>query len=98
MIACKSLVLAYTSFPGISTKGEDYSKYRQIQICPWLLNFAMATGFANADDKLWDKWRQWGIPKIGDKVYTPIDMFSLFDKILLHEVNLLYVHPENDVV
>jgi hypothetical protein len=86
------MALAYTSYPGTLPKSPNAAGLRQIQICPWLINYAMASQFgatALIGNDLWDKWRQWGIPKIANSLYTPIDMVSLFDKIILHEVRIL---------
>jgi len=90
---CNTAVLAYTSIPAQSRKvtvKPVAAELRQIQICPWLLNYAMAAAefgtTTRIGDSFWNKWRQRSIPKIANKFYTPIDMVSLFDRILLHEV------------
>jgi len=86
------MVLAYTTIPAQSKRAlgvQEIPELRQIQICPWLLNYAMAAEFGTTSgigDSLWNRLRQGSIPKIANKLFTPIDMVSLFDRILLHEV------------
>ena len=62
-----------------------------IQICPWFLDYAMHKNAQYQDqfspgrmakmiaDRKWDEW-------ITNTRYTPIDLFQLFDKVIVHEV------------
>ena len=82
-----SLAMAYTLVPD----EEDANEPDTLQICPWFLDYAMkqnaqfqsqfsagktATMITNL--KL-DRLVTWA-------VYTAIDLFQLFDKIIVHEV------------
>lgn len=76
---------AYTQRP------QRIDRYDQIQICPWFLQWAVAQDYkTKADYKpsfmsnmalRLDDW-------ITGKWYTPIDLISLFDKVILHEVSV----------
>lgn len=61
----------------------------EIQICPWFLS--KERGFKFRDFKslnalLTGSLARAAMPLVSKALYTPIDAFSLFDKVLLHEV------------
>ncbi|XMA10225.1 hypothetical protein WAI453_003016 [Rhynchosporium graminicola] len=63
--------------------------YMQIQICPHFLNWALPspekwTVFLMAD--YWKKVGESFVEKLAYLKYTPIDVYSLFDKVVLHEL------------
>ncbi|CZR66673.1 uncharacterized protein PAC_16574 [Phialocephala subalpina] len=80
-LSCNTLVLAYTAVP-------DESHF-QIQSCPWFLKYGMTVDYPTTEDipqSVWDSLRIHLVPWIADKQYTSIDIFSLSDKVLLHEL------------
>ncbi|KAI0174467.1 hypothetical protein BJ166DRAFT_606340 [Pestalotiopsis sp. NC0098] len=65
-----------------------------IQICPWFLQYAKAKKYGtNADIKSWRaRLAVLGMDKLLTKmVYKPIDLMSLWDKCMLHEM----MHTKN---
>lgn len=75
--------LMFTSHP------EDKSKFWQIQVCPWFLDWAVRQDkqFTSLiKTSLWSKFRGLAIPIIANIKYKPIDLVSLFDKVFLHEI------------
>jgi hypothetical protein len=87
---CSIVAAAYTATPPTNKKGISIPNLRQIQICPWFLNYGLAQQiFATSllGNSFWDKLKQKGLPKIAQGLYTPIDFVSMTDKVLLHEVD-----------
>ena len=77
--------LAWTMIP------EDESKPDIIQMCPWFIDYAMKQrvqwqtqieggkiGSMISNLKL-DKFATWAM-------YTPVDLFQLYEKVIVHEV------------
>lgn len=82
---CSLGTLAYTNNP------EDYPS--QITICPWFLTYSLKTLFPTSKglrSQLLGQLARFVIPIASRWVYTKIDAYSLFDKLLLHEVNGLH--------
>jgi hypothetical protein len=86
--ACKGILpptLAYT-MPWIDNK----DKASQIQLCPWLLNWAKKLDGLIAENKVDKKGKY--VEKIANKmvehdfVLSPIDIESVLDKLILHEM------------
>lgn len=77
---CSVVTLAYTMNP------ED--THFQIQLCPWFVRYGMTVDYptTNTSPKVgWDVLKIKLILLLA-KFYTPIDIFSLSDKLMLHEV------------
>ncbi|KAI8630264.1 hypothetical protein F5Y19DRAFT_474652 [Xylariaceae sp. FL1651] len=65
------------------------SHWDLIQICPWFLEYAKAKKYGTSKDvsSLRAKLALKGLDKlITEKFYTPIDLMSLWDKCMLHEM------------
>ncbi|RDL33023.1 uncharacterized protein BP5553_08462 [Venustampulla echinocandica] len=65
------------------------NKWDIIQVCPWFLEYAHSKKYATKADlsSLRAKMAVHGLDKlITDKFYTPIDLMSLWDKCMLHEM------------
>lgn len=87
--------LAWTEFemPPIGTPAE-------IQLCPWFAGWANLRGFKTFKDASVSAWlARFAIPasfELG--VFTEVDVYSLLDKVLLHEMTHLFVtHHSTDV-
>ncbi|KAI1357818.1 hypothetical protein F5Y08DRAFT_346345 [Xylaria arbuscula] len=64
-------------------------QWDSIQICPWFLEYAKAKKYGTSKDikSLRAKLAMKGLDKlITDAFYTPIDLLSLWDKCMLHEM------------
>lgn len=63
----------------------------QIQICPWLINYALPAKYTRTavlEPSFWSRITAEAGLKLYTKFqYEPIDAMSLFDKVLLHEVS-----------
>lgn len=60
-----------------------------MQICPWFLDYAMKKNPAFQDGvqkTLWSKIMTGIVPIVKKTAYTDIDVLSLIDKVLLHEM------------
>lgn len=75
--------LAYTYNP------RNILTHSQLQVCPWFLEYAMKKdpAFQDAVQRtLWGKIMS-GVTRIVKKAgYTDVDVLSLIDKVLLHEL------------
>ncbi|KAH7370019.1 hypothetical protein BKA65DRAFT_589457 [Rhexocercosporidium sp. MPI-PUGE-AT-0058] len=64
--------------------------YMQIQICPFFLAYAVTTPNKWTVFLTADYWKKIGVTLVENLAvlikYTPIDAYSLFDKVLLHEL------------
>lgn len=80
--------VAYTQRPTKKDK-NDPDKYDQIQLCPWFLDYAMSKDFRfkkSITPSLWGALAVRAGNWLSNRWYTPIDLLSLFDKVLIHEV------------
>ncbi len=76
----------------VTTVPSDPDKYSQITFCPWFLDYAMSKA-----QQFQGQFKPAAIGQLALKVdtlvtklkYTPIDLFSLFDKVVVHEVRML---------
>ncbi|KAF2736236.1 hypothetical protein EJ04DRAFT_172959 [Polyplosphaeria fusca] len=79
-----NIAMAYTIVPSAALKPS------LIQICPWFLEYAM-----NKDPKFQNQIKAGIMAKLAGKldewvtgkVYTPIDLVQLFDKVIVHEMS-----------
>lgn len=82
---------AYTQNRNKEPAAYEDSDYEQLQLCPSFIQWAMKQHAQFKDDvkpgKLVSVFK-FLIPRVGKWWYTPIDVVSLFDKVLLHEVCL----------
>lgn len=89
---CNSINLGYTyNHPVSEAPGDELVSWMQMQICPWFVKYGMSVKFpltTGIEKTFWESVRGVGVPWMAKLVYTPIDVFSLSDKLLLHEVCL----------
>lgn len=83
-----SLAMAFAFVPDVEDENEQPDT---LQICPWFLDYAMKQD-AQFQSKFSAGKVAWMIKNFKlDRLatwiaYTPIDLFQLFDKVLVHEV------------
>ena len=91
-----SPTLAITTNPG-QTIGNPTGSLSEIQICPWFLSKQRGfkfRDFKSANALLIGTLARAAVPVVQKLVYAPIDAFSLFDKVLLHEVCVAKSHDD----
>ncbi|KAI9678287.1 MAG: hypothetical protein M1817_006232 [Caeruleum heppii] len=74
------------AFTYVNPKKEKWST---ITLCPWFLSYAMKERWPSCD--AWNEKIKSLSAQILDRAvtrfaYTPIDLFSLFDKVIIHEL------------
>jgi hypothetical protein len=77
------LAFAWTWVP------KDWQKPSVIEVCPWFLDYAMKQDYKFQYDV--EPGKQARIAKaldvfVTDKLYSPFDLFGLFDNVLIYEV------------
>jgi hypothetical protein len=73
----------------VTLNPADLGKFSEIQICPWYLKNARGFRFrdlADVPSSLFASVSKWKLPSEAKKNYTPLDMFVLTDKIIVHEL------------
>ncbi|PON19215.1 hypothetical protein C2W62_03920 [Candidatus Entotheonella serta] len=80
--------MAWTIVPNMD---EDSDKPDIIQICPWFLDYAMKQDIQFQGQFKAGRTASMIVNLELDKLatwlkYTPIDLFQLFDKVMIHEV------------
>jgi hypothetical protein len=84
--ACKGvgITVAYT------LPSEDSDKPSQVQICPWFINWMKSVDTKSLKDAKTKAMFYQGVSKALSKMHTlltPIDVDSLLDKVILHELS-----------
>lgn len=86
------LILAYTTHPT--------GKHWQIQLCDYFVTHGMAVDYPTTHQLPAGTMKTPAavkiIPAVANKLYTPIDYFSLSDKVMLHE--LTHALKENPMI
>lgn len=86
---CRELAFAYTIAVDPEGESSDPEKPDIIQICPWFTDYAMAKKYKTFKniETFRGLFSIVGLDKVLTKfIYTPVDLFSLWDKVFLHEM------------
>ncbi|KAI9680653.1 MAG: hypothetical protein M1817_004093 [Caeruleum heppii] len=82
--ACDGATMAFTYVP------EDTTRWSTITMCPWFLNYARELKFPECGT-FGDKFKGLSAKALDEPVriilgYTKMDIYSLFDKVIIHEL------------
>lgn len=85
VVQCNIAILGYTTVPQLT---EARAKPFQLQLCPWFVKYGMTINYPTSNDlpiTLLQRGRIKLVPLFA-RYYAPIDVLSLSDKLILHEV------------